>query len=132
MKTYVKTIEAVQFTGDIQAIADFAGEGNKVLSEDGKVTLVTETNTWNVSKGDYIVKEYNGVVVFKEPRFLKDYKVGEDKFTPKVHSVVTPSDTPKSQGTKKEDFQYNKDAFQGNKDIASAAPINKTNKPEEK
>jgi regulator of RNase E activity RraA len=121
MKTYVKTIEAEQFTGDIQTIADFAGEGNKVLSEDGKVTLVTETTTWNISKGDYVVKEYNGVVVFKEPRFLKDYAL-ESK--PEAKEDKSFMDKVKS-GTHMPSAE-----LQGNKDLASTKP--KTDKPEEK
>lgn len=73
MKQYAKLVDAEQFKGDIQALAEFVGEGSRVFEEDGKVLLVTSTGQWNVMVGDYVVKEFDGIVVFKAPRFEKDY-----------------------------------------------------------
>ncbi len=118
MKKYVKQVEAQQFLGAITPIKDFIGPENTFTMEDGKGVLVTPTKKWNVYEGDYIVKEYNGVVVFKESRFLKDYsdlginepKVKEDNsFMTKV----------------KEGKHMTTEELQGNKDVTSTKSENK-------
>ena len=95
MGTYVKTIEAEQFNGDIEALKDFIGKDGQLESVEDRLILTTPTKVWNVAEGDYLVKEYNGIAVFKEPRFLKDYdyvleskpETKEEKPSPDVKKV---------------------------------------------
>lgn len=113
MKTYVKTIEAIQFNGDMCSLTDFIGTNNAFTLLGDNYILVTPTKTWNVTKGDYVVKEYNGIVVFKEPRFLKDYAL-ESKLEAKEETSFMDKVKAGTHMTTEE--------LQSNKDVASPKP----------
>lgn len=74
MKQYVKVIEAEQFNGDIESLAEFVGVDNKVIIEDDTVILITEKDRWRVAITDYVAKGYYGLLVFKADRFLKEFQ----------------------------------------------------------
>ena len=74
MKTYVKTIEAEQFNGDIESLKEFIGTENELIESEGRLTLVTKIDSWNVVPTDFVTKGYYGLLVFKQDRFLKEFK----------------------------------------------------------
>ena len=121
MKTYVKTIEAEQFLGDIDSLTIFIGPESTLTVEEGKVVLVTPTKKWNVAKGDYVARGYYELLVFKPERFLKEFT--ESTFIKEVRQENKIDKEPAQQTIGKFSKQ------QGNNDIASTEPkINKFDK----
>lgn len=72
MKTYVQFVDAQQFTGDVQALKDFAGEANVIETKDELLVVentVTGKGKWRVVQGDFVVKTRTGFEVYKEAAF---------------------------------------------------------------
>lgn len=77
MKQYAKLVEAIQYQGDIGEVQEFIGEGNFITiegpSETDSVVINISNDKWRVFSGDYIVKDFKEIKVYKPARFEAEF-----------------------------------------------------------
>lgn len=141
MKSYVKQVEAIQYQGDTEEILAFLKESNieaTIVSGETKVILHVKEDKWNVVEGDYIVKDFRGVLVYKASRFEEEFQevfdectaseeLAEIKFTevkPDLNDLKLKDSTKGVSDESQKALKPKEDQVKS-KDIASTKPASK-------
>lgn len=75
MKTYVKMVQAIQYEpGNIEQIKELFNEVNIEPNSNPMVIIDPVTGRWRVQPGDYIVKDFKGIAVYKASRFEEEFE----------------------------------------------------------